>query len=270
MILAQAASNEFNLSWTGVAIASTLILFNVAISAALRLGLTHSIVVSGVRMVVQLSLVGLMLHQLFAIGNPLLVLGLALTMTIIAGVSAVWRIDHRYRGIYASALFSVWASTWLVGGIALLMVIQPRPWYHPQVLIPLVGMILGNSLTAISLGLDRFLEELKRRRGEIEMLLTLGATRWESCRETFASAARTAMMPILNTMSVTGLVSLPGMMTGQILAGASPMEAVRYQIMIMFLIAAAIALGVTMVLGFTFYRITSPEHRVRWDAMRKA
>ena len=101
------------------------------------------------------------------------------------------------------------------------------------------------------------------------MLLAMGATRWESCRDTFANAARTAMMPILNTMSVTGLVSLPGMMTGQILGGALPMEAVRYQIMIMFLIAAAIAMGVTAVLGLAFLRVTSPEHRIRWEAMRK-
>lgn len=260
---------DFLLSWSGVAIASLMILVNVAISIALRLGLAKSILISAVRMTIQLALIGLVLGQLFAIGDPALILALAVTMTLIAGVSAVRRVEHRYRGIYWNALFSVAASAWLVSAIAILLVVRPKVWYDPHVLIPLLGMVLGNSLTAISLGLDRFLEEMKRRRGEIEMLLTLGATRWESCRDTFASAARTAMMPILNTMSVTGLVSLPGMMTGQILGGALPMEAVRYQIMIMFLIAAAIAMGVTAVLGLTLLRVTSPEHRIRWEAMRK-
>lgn len=258
----------FFLTWSGVAVASLMMLVNVAISLVLRLGLAKSILVSATRMTIQLALIGLVLGQLFAIGNPLLILGLGLCMTVIAGVSSVRRVEHRYRGIYVNALFSVAVSAWIVSAIAILLVVRPKVWYDPHVLIPLLGMVLGNSLTAISLALDRYLEEMKRRRGEIEMLLTLGATRWECCRDTFASAARTAMVPILNTMSVTGLVSLPGMMTGQILGGAEPMEAVRYQIMIMFLIAAAIAMGVTSVLGLTWMRVTSPEHRVRWESLQ--
>jgi putative ABC transport system permease protein len=259
---------NFMLSWSGVAVASLMILVNVAISFALRLGLAKSILVSAARMTVQLAIIGLVLEQLFATRDAVLILVLAMAMTLIAGISAVRRVEHRYRGVYWNALFSVAASAWLVSAVAVLLVVRPKVWYDPHVLIPMLGMVLGNSLTAISLALDRFLDEIKRRRGEIEMLLTLGATRWESCRETFASAAKTAMMPILNTMSVTGLVSLPGMMTGQILGGALPMEAVRYQIMIMFLIAAAIAMGVTAVLGLTFLRVTSPEHRIRWEAIQ--
>lgn len=220
-------------------------------------------------MTVQLTLLGLVLRQIFEMTHPLPVLALAATMTIIAGASAVRRIDHRFPGIYASAIVSVWASSWLVTAIATLFVVRSDPWYSPQVVIPLIGMVLGNSLTGISLGMDRFLDEMGRRRDEVEMMLSLGATRWEACQEIFASASRTAMIPILNTMSVAGVVSLPGMMTGQLLAGSSPTQAVRYQIVIMFVIAAAIALGVVLSLLMAFYRITTPRHQIAWSMIRK-
>ena len=75
------------------------------------------------------------------------------------------------------------------------------------------------------------------------------------------------MIPILNTMSVAGIVAIPGMMTGQLLAGAPPIQAVRYQIMIMFVIAAAIALGVVIALTLTFLRVTTPDHQIDWSRM---
>jgi len=194
---------------------------------------------------------------------------LAGTMTLIAGISAVRRIEHRYRSIYAVATFAVWTSTWFVTSITILMIVRPQPIYSPQVVIPLLGMVLGNSLTGISLGLDRFLSELRRRRDEVEMLLAHGASRWESCRDVFAGATRTAMIPILNTMSVAGIVSIPGMMTGQLLAGAPPIQAVQYQIMIMFVIAAAIALGVVIALTLTYFRVTTADHQIDWDQIHR-
>ena len=256
------------LSWSDVAIASSLILINGLVSWRMRLGIGGRVLWSALRMTIQLALLGMVLLQIFKMSHPVPVLVLAAVMTIIAGVSAVRRIDHRFPGIYGSAIVSVWASSWLVTTIAILFVVRGDPWYSPQVVIPLIGMVLGNSLTGISLGMDRFLDELTRRRDEVEMWLTLGGTRWEACREIVSSASRTAMIPILNTMSVAGIVSLPGMMTGQLLAGASPTQAVRYQIVIMFIIAAAIATGVIMSLGLAFLRVTTPSHQIAWQRIR--
>tara|TARA_R110002049_G_scaffold4601_4_gene31976 strand:- start:256200 stop:257024 length:825 start_codon:yes stop_codon:yes gene_type:complete len=256
------------LSGTDVAIASSLILINGLISWRMKLGLERQILWSSLRMTVQLTLLGLVLRQIFEMSHPLPVLALAAVMTVIAGVSAVHRINHRFPGIYVSAIISVWASSWLVTAVATLFVVRSDPWFSPQVVIPLVGMVLGNSLTGISLGMDRFLDELTRRRGEVEMMLSLGATRWEACQDVFAKAARIAMIPILNTMSVAGIVSLPGMMTGQLLAGASPTQAVQYQIVIMFVIAAAIAMGVILSLGFAFMRVTNKSHQIDWTSVR--
>ena len=121
--------------------------------------------------------------------------------------------------------------------------IRIHPWYEPQYAIPILGMILGNTLTGVSLGIERMTEELTAGRGAVEMSLALGATRWEAAQGPARQAVRAGMIPTLNQMAVVGLVSLPGMMTGQVLAGQSPLQAVRYQIVIMFLIAAASALG---------------------------
>lgn len=265
---ATSSSIDISIGWLEVGIAAGLIGINAILSWRLRLGLAKRIAISSIRMTVQLAILGLVLKQIFSLSSAAPVFALAAVMTLIAGIASVRRIDHRFDSIYPSALFAVWASTWLVTAVAVLLIVRPQPWYSPQVVIPLLGMVLGNSLTGISLGLDRFLSELRIRRDEVELVLTLGGSRWEACRDVFASATRTAMIPILNTMSVAGIVSLPGMMTGQLLAGASPIQAVQYQIMIMFVIAAAIAVGVMLALTAAFLRITTTMHQIDWQALR--
>jgi putative ABC transport system permease protein len=122
-------------------------------------------------------------------------------------------------------------------------------------------MILGNTLTAVSLGIERMTQELVSGRNTIEMILALGGTRWEAAQSAARQAVRAGMMPTLNQMTVVGIVSLPGMMTGQVLAGQDPESAVRYQIMIMFLIAAGSALGTVLAVLLTFRRLFSVDHR---------
>ena len=136
-----------------------------------------------------------------------------------------------------------------------------HPWFHPQFTVPLTGMILGNTLNGISLGLNHLQSELTQNRGEVEMLLTLGATRWEAAKSSITEALRTGMIPIINTMMVVGIVSLPGMMTGQLLAGAPPIEAVKYQVVIMFLIAAGTALGTLGVVLLAYRRVFNKRHQ---------
>src|SRR5262249_29918982 len=154
------------------------------------------------------------------------VLGLMLAMTVVAGGAAVRRVGFRYPGILISSIVSVWASSWLVTSLALFAIVPVRPWYTPQYSVPLLGMIPGNTLNGISLGLDRLGGELSGKRAQVEAMLALGATRWEAARGPIRQAVRTAMIPLINSMMVVGVVSLPGMMTGQILAGASPLGAV--------------------------------------------
>ena len=260
---------SISLSWLEVGVAASLLLVNAVISLKLGLGIAKRIGTSAIRMTIQLAILGLVLKQIFELAQPAPVLGLAALMTVVAGVSAVKRIDHRYPSIYRNTIFSVWTSAWIVTSITVLLIVRPQPWHSPQVLIPLLGMVLGNSLTGISLGQDRFLSEIRSRQGEIETMLALGATRRESCRNVFSESTRTAMIPILNTMSVAGIVSIPGMMTGQLLAGAEPVEAVKYQIMIMFVIAGAIGIGVILSLLLTYRQVTNEDHQIEWEQIRR-
>lgn len=259
-----------DLTYGQLALSVLLILVNLGISFALRLGLANSLALATLRVVVQLLLIGFVLEWLFTQDNPWLILAISLVMTSVAGIAAVNRTRRRFAGIYWNSWLSVVAAAAIVTGISVRGIIQVEPWYAPQYLIPLLGMVLGNTLTGISLGLDRFTDRLASQRQQIETLLTLGATRWEAAHEQVRDALRVGMIPTINSMMVMGLVSLPGMMTGQILAGASPLDAVRYQIVIVFAIASGAALGTLGVVLLAFRTLFSANHQLRLDYLRRS
>jgi putative ABC transport system permease protein len=136
--------------------------------------------------------------------------------------------------------------------------------------IPLLGMILGNTMSGVSLGLNTLTTAATRERNAVEARIALGATRWEALGTVMRQAMRSGLIPIINGMSATGLVSLPGMMTGQILAGIDPKEAVKYQLLIMFLIAGATGFGVLGAVIGGVYRLTDERHRLRLDRLGPA
>jgi putative ABC transport system permease protein len=249
------------LSYLQVGLAALLILINGGISALLRLGLGRRLLLAAACTVTQLLLIGLVLEWIFQLNRWYAVVGIVLAMTLVAGVAAVQRTHLRYPGIWWSGIVSVWVSSWTMVAVALFVLVRVEPWYAPQYAIPLAGMILGNTLNGISLGLDRLGGELNARRAEVESLLALGATRWEAARDPVRQAIRTGMIPIINAMMVVGIVSLPGMMTGQLLAGVSPLRAVKYQIVIMFLIASGTALGTLGVVLLSYLRLFGPDHQ---------
>ena len=261
------SASYLELSNLQVGLATLLILINGVISVALRLGLHRKLAIAALRTVVQLLLVGLVLHWVFALNKWYFIFGLMLMMALVAGVAAVRRTARRYPGIWLDSMISVWASSWLITGVALFGIVDVEPWFSPQYAIPLLGMVLGNALTGVSLGLDRLGQELVSRRGEVDGLLALGATRWEAARGPVRTAIQTGMIPILNSMMVVGIVSLPGMMTGQLLAGIEPAQAVKYQIVIMFLIASATTLGTVSVVLLGYRRLFSRNHRFRYGRL---
>ena len=161
-------------------------------------------------------------------------------------------------------------SSWVLTAYALFVILRGiDQWYQPQYAIPLMGMVLGNTLNGISVGLGTLTSELAQRRGEIDTALSLGATRYEAALPTLRQAIRLGMTPIINSMTVVGLVSLPGMMTGQLLSGTSPIEAVKYQIMIMFLVASATALGTVGVVALSYLHLFSRDHQFLFHALKK-
>ena len=252
-------------------LAALLILINGALSLAFRLGLERSLFVATLRMVVQLSAVGLVLTFIFDQTSPLWTLALGLLMVAVAGREVMARQTQRFRGWLAYGLGA--GPLLLVGSLAALygvgVLIGPEPWYSPRFVLPILGMILGNTLTGISLGLDTLTTTARRERNAIEARIALGATRMEAMSGPVRQALKTGMMPIINAMAATGLVALPGMMTGQILAGVDPIEATQYQVLIMFLIAGSTALGTFLAVLGGARLLTDERHRLRLDRLTK-
>ncbi|QDT42627.1 hypothetical protein Pan241w_27140 [Gimesia alba] len=261
----------YDLTPLNIALATLLVLVNGIISIWLKLNMEKRLLLAALRTVVQLLLIGLILEWIFELSWWSVILLLMFTMTLIASLTAVQRSQRRFPGIWLNSMVAVFVSSWLVTGFALTVIIPPQNWSKnpAQYLIPLLGMILGNTLNGISLGLDRLSEELVLRRAEVELKLTLGATRNEAAREALQNAVRSGMTPIINSMMVVGLVSLPGLMTGQILAGASPLESVKYQIVIMFLIASGTALGTVMSVLLGYRRLFNSKHQFLFEQIRK-
>jgi putative ABC transport system permease protein len=250
-----------------LAIASLLVVAAGVVSVSLRLGIERRLGVAALRTVIQLGLLGLVLERVFALRNPLLVVALLVLMTVFAAREAVSRSSRRYTGILLDAWLTMAVSCFAVGGIVTSLVVGVEPWYEPQYVIPLLGMILGNALTGISLGLDRFLDHLDMRSAEIELRTAYGATRHEALRTPFRDSIRTGMIPIINSMAAAGIVSLPGMMTGQILAGSPPMQAVAYQIVVMFMLAAAVAFGAMLVVTLAGRHFMGLDATLRLDRL---
>jgi putative ABC transport system permease protein len=257
------------LGYGDLAIAATLVLLDAAASLVLHLGIHRGFLISALRMVVQLSLMGLVLATLFALSSPLWTGLAALAMIAFAGREIASRQERPLAGLWSYGLGTgcMLVATTLVTVFALTTALRPHPWYDPRYAIPLLGMILSNTMTGIGLGLNTLSSGLVNRRGAVEARLMLGHPRRAALSPVIRQALRSALMPIVNTMSAAGIVALPGMMTGQILGGVPPGEAVKYQILILFLIAGGTGIGaVAAVLGGA-YRLTDARHRLRLDRL---
>lgn len=257
------------LTWLDVGLASLLVAVAGGISLALRLGLGKDIVVATVRSVVQLSLVGLVLSWVFSLEHALAVVAILAVMAIAAGRASVRRADRTFPGAQWQGILTLFLCGLVTTAVGVAGLLQVQPPTSPQYVIPLFGMLLGNSLTGISLTLDALLKNLDEGAEEVEVLLALGATAREASAGVVRDAVRRGMIPIFNTMTVVGLVSLPGMMTGQILQGADPTQAVRYQLLILFMICACTAAGCAAVALLAVRSLFDTEQRLRKERIQK-
>lgn len=232
--------------------------------------LSGALLFAALRTVIQLLLVGQVLQALFAVQALHWVALMALVMLLLAGYEAVARQRRRLRGVWhwLPATLAMALSSFAVTSLALVAVIGPTPWYQPQYAIPLLGMLLGNSLTGVALGLERLMAGAAERRDQIEARLMLGHPASAAISGLRQEAMHTGLIPTINAMAAAGVVSLPGMMTGQILAGTPPGEAVKYQILIMFLIAVATGFAIWIAVTLAGRRLFDSRQRLRLDRLR--
>lgn len=255
-----------------LSLAALLVLVLAGLSWLSQLGFSRSLLINAVRMTLQLLLIGFVLELLFQHATLGWVALLACIMLLFAGREAMARQRRRLRGWWSYSLGTgaMFISSFAVAMLALAVLVRPEPWYQPQYAIPLLGMLLGNTMTGISLALDRLTDSAYEQRAVIEAQLILGRPWSVAIAPLRRQAMRSGLMPIVNAMAAAGIVSLPGMMTGQILAGAPPLEAVKYQVLIMFLIAGGTGFGTLLAVWWGARRLFDKRQRLRLDRLAPA
>ncbi|NLW44965.1 MAG: iron export ABC transporter permease subunit FetB [Syntrophomonadaceae bacterium] len=237
------------MTYFSLLLALSFVLVAVIISFKEKLDLERDLLVGTVRAFVQLMVVGYVLEFIFALEKWPYIVAMLVFMVLVAARNAENR-GQGIRNVFPILLLAIGAGELVTMGMLLGLGIIP---FQPQYVIPISGMIIGNSMVASALTLNRIKAELENRREEIQVLLGLGATARQASGTSLQAAVKSAMIPTIDSMKTVGLVQLPGMMTGLIIGGASPVEAVKYQILVLFMLTTAVSLT-AMTVGFFAYR----------------
>jgi len=254
------------LHWSNVATASLLLILNGFLSIMLGLGVERDLLVASLRCVVQLSVLGLLLEDVFKFQGHLPILILATCLVLFGAFEVTFRrTKHRFQGMIASVFFSLLISTMISVGFGNYIAMDIKPFWIPAKFITTFGLLLGNCMSGVAVGVNTCLVQLTEQRDLIEQKLALGATRWEACKPVATSAVKLALLPTINSMSVMGLISIPGMITGQLVSGASVFQAALHQQIVMFMISSCTCLGtIISVLGCIFTCLDG-KHQLRLD-----
>ncbi|GAB4430315.1 MAG: iron export ABC transporter permease subunit FetB [Anaerolineae bacterium] len=247
-------------------IAGALVLVVVAlgISRWQRVDLERDMLVAVVRAFVQLIAIGYALDLIFSANNPLWILLVVGVMITVAGYTAGKRGGSVPRSRWVASV-SISAGALLTLGMLVLLRVFP---FEPRYIIPIAGMIVGNSMTVTALVMARLRDDLRLQRAQIEAALALGATKQQAARPQMRRALATGMTPIIDSTKTVGLIALPGAMTGMILAGASPLEAVQLQIIVMYMLIGAAAFSGLTATFLTFGQFFTGAHQLSPAALR--
>ncbi len=251
------------IGWGDLGLSGLLILTALALSRRERLGIERSLLVGSVRALVQLLAVGYVLKAVFDLHKWYWTLLMLAVMTGVAVWTAVGREKGRVPRLTPVLIISIGGGALATLGFVIGAVIRPGNWYEPQYTIPIGGMVIGNAMNGATLLLDRLLAEVKSRRPQIEAALSLGATSRQAVAGPLRDAVRASMIPSINAMMIVGLVQLPGMMTGQIVAGVAPEQAIRYQLVVVYMISAAVALTSMAAATLTYRQLFTEAHQLK-------
>ncbi len=224
-----------------------LIVAAIALSSWQKLGLEGSLALATGRTIAQLTVVGYFLGVVFAFKSPWAVLAVLGGMLVIASIVARNRISQKIPRLLPLIAGSILVSTALTLTYTSLLIVQPQPWYEPQTIIPLAGIVLGNAMNGAAIAGDRLVSTLNSSQLEIETHLSLGATPQQAVAHYRRDAIKAGLIPTINSMMVVGLVTLPGIITGQLLGGANPIQAAAFQMLILFMLAFATLLTTILV-----------------------
>lgn len=241
--------NSYNIDIWGLLIALGMVAVAAIISELMHMGIGKTLMWSSCRALVQLCAMGFIgyvirsnsVWMVFALMAVMLVAAVQIVMSRARGIP---------KGLAGPIFLSLVITMLLMLALVTELIVRPHPWYAPQLVVPLTGMLLGNTVTALAVGLSRFYESMEERRDEVDMMLALGATPWESARPSIVSSIRLGLLPTTASLASSGIVTIPGMMAGQVIAGGDPLNAAKYQFVVLDAIAALTLLadGLIMVM----------------------
>ncbi|MCL9782067.1 ABC transporter permease [Vibrio sp. S4M6] len=242
-----------NISWLQLLLFAITLLIPFIINFQYKLQLNREIVTSVVRMSVQLILVGIYLEYLFSINNFYVNAAWILLMVLIGSSAVISKSQLPKTRLFIPVFAGLFVALIPMLAILCFALVRPTPLYSAQYVIPLAGMLLGNSLSGNIVALQNLFTALEERSSEYEAAISLGAPISYATRPYIQSAMQKSLAPILASMTTTGLVTLPGMMTGQILSGTSPLLAIKYQLMIMIAIFVTMSVSITLSLRLSIW-----------------
>lgn len=258
----------YTLTWTDLMISLVFIVFSLFLIKRWRLELEKTLLIGTIRSFAQLTLMGYVLTWFFKQEHWSFMVMLLFIMILIASYEGSRRQKQHIPHFFSAMLIALMGSAIFVLGTILFFILDVEPWYSPYAAIPIGGMIIGNGLNSSSLTANRFVGEMKHREREIETLLALGATPKEAVYEAMKVSIHSALIPNINGMMTVGLVQIPGVMTGQILAGIDPIIAVRYQIMIMYMWFTSSTLANLILLSLVYRQYFTKNMQLRRDLLR--
>ncbi|MEW6534297.1 MAG: ABC transporter permease [Candidatus Auribacterota bacterium] len=234
----------YDIPWLGLAFACGLLLIPISVSKCWKLDLIRETVIATARMCVQLVLIALFLEYLFNLNSPLINICWISVMVLFAGSSITQTCKLNLIRVFPRVALSLLVSLFFILFYMRLLVIRGYGLFEAKYLIVLGGMLLGNSLRGTIVGLSSFYDSIRKEEKIYLYKLSLGARQFEALRPYLQHSMTTALKPTLATMATMGIVFLPGMMTGQVLGGSSPLLAIKYQIMIMIAIYLVITISI--------------------------
>jgi putative ABC transport system permease protein len=242
-----------------VALALVLVAVAIVVSRWRRAELESEIGIAALRAFVQLSAMGFVIQAIFDADHVAIALALVAAMVVLGAFTARGR-ARSVPGVLGPLLLALsLAAALTLGLVVVLGVFKP----NTQSLVPVGGMIVGNAMTAAAVGLNRLGEDVVASRREIEAALALGATSAQAVAPVTRRSLRSALIPLIDQTKTTGLIAFPGIMTGLLLGGARPLDAVRLQLILLYTLLGAISIATLVAVGLAQRRFFTAEHQLR-------
>lgn len=253
------------LSWIGMGLIYILLVIPLVLNRILGLKISRNLLQTVIHMSLQLILIGYYLEVLFRLNNVWLNIGWLMVMMLIANITTLKRAHLSLSRMLAGQFVAIGISFLTVLFYFLLVALRLSPWYDAAYLVTIGGMLLGGIMRGNVVALERFYSALQQRNREFMAMQLLGATPREACRPFFVESMQAALMPHLANMATVGIVSLPGMMTGQMISGGSPLTAIRYQVAIMVTMFVAMELSSFLSIKFSIRKAFDERGNLRAD-----